>query len=244
MPKDDIIQQIIDLGKPQHDWDMVKLRRIFGQFPIQSEAVMSEQFKGIHDLGSIIFASPSSIAHMIVQVCKEIKGSDDVRNDVSLMIGTCAKESNFVFREQLDGGPARGIFQVEPETAVDIFRHYLRFNERRYNQLTKIWFNLQTPIPYFEPGEDDLARHLATNDVFCTVIARYKYLRDKDPIPSEPVDQAKYWHKVYQTYGGAHTWREYLKRWMDVGQEVFAQIDAHYFADVGSPTRKDKGKKD
>lgn len=180
------------------------------------------------EFGKVIFASATSICHMIVDLCREIRGNDRIRTDVMLMIGTCCKESDFFFRKQIGGGPALGIFQVEPDTALCNFRNYLQYNQRRFHQLTRIWFNIEAEIPYFEPTESDISWHLENNDLFCTIMARYKYLRDPDPIPHTASLQAEYWHRVYKTEFGAGDQSDYLRRWMAKGQGLFEDMEKVY----------------
>ena len=46
----------------------------------------------------------------------------------NLLMGTCAQESRMgQFLVQLEGGPARGIFQMEYSTEYDIIRNFTRF---------------------------------------------------------------------------------------------------------------------
>lgn len=180
------------------------------------------------EIGAIYFSNPSSIAHMIVDVCKEIKGHNRILNDVKLMIGTCAMESDFRLRRQLGGGPARGIFQVEPDTALCHFRNYLSRNPRRFHQLTKMWLNIEADVPYFEPLESDIEWHLENNDIFCAIMARFKYLRDPNPIPSSTLAQAKYWKKVYNTEFGEGVYQEYARKWSIKGNDLFAEMADFY----------------
>lgn len=44
-----------------------------------------------------------------------------------LLLGTALTESGLVHLRQSGGGPARGLYQIEPATHRDLWRHYLAF---------------------------------------------------------------------------------------------------------------------
>jgi hypothetical protein len=47
---------------------------------------------------------------------------------VNLLLGTAAQESQFgTYFRQIGGGPALGVFQMEPDTEIDIWDNYLRY---------------------------------------------------------------------------------------------------------------------
>jgi len=46
----------------------------------------------------------------------------------NLLMGTCAQESRMgQFLVQLDNGPAKGVFQMEPDTHDDIYKNFLHY---------------------------------------------------------------------------------------------------------------------
>ena len=51
--------------------------------------------------------------------------------EAQLMAGTALTEGRLLLRVQEGGGPARGLFQVEPETALDLYRNFV--NDPRIN---------------------------------------------------------------------------------------------------------------
>lgn len=134
-------------------------------------------------------------------------------NEVKLMLGTAAAESGLVHRRQLGGGPARGLWQMEPTTGQDIFATHLirhRYQER-FNKLMDIW--LEIGIAVFTPYIMDIDIHLGRYDDFACAMARIHYLRDPDPIPDALEEQAAYWKRVYNTPAGAGTVEHYLEAW-------------------------------
>jgi len=112
---------------------------------------------------------------------------------LSLLLGTCAVESGFGrYRRQLNNGPARGIYQMEPAT----FRWLRTKYGRRYPAVSEYSFADQE--------HDD---HQAS------VMARLRYLAVPDPLPAshDVIGQAHYWRRHYNTYLGAGTVEKYMK---------------------------------
>ena len=109
-----------------------------------------------------------------------------------LLLGTCAVESSFGrWRVQL-GGPARGIYQMEPAT----FRWLRTKYGKRYPSVSEYSFADQQ-----------------NDDHQATVMARLRYLAVPEQLP--PADdlhaQADYWKRHYNTFLGAGTVEKYLK---------------------------------
>jgi len=140
------------------------------------------------------------------------------RDEVALGIGTIATESGFALRIQVGGGPARGIVQMEPDTAYDIFENFLRARKRRvlFHRLTKVWLELES-VPFFVPSREELGRHLRFSDPFALAMMRLKYLRDPEPIPVELSDQARYYKRIYNTAGGQGSVAKFIRDWRSYG---------------------------
>lgn len=134
------------------------------------------------------------------------------QEEVALMIGTAAVESDFVHRKQIGGGPARGLWGVEIPTAYDNFVSYLRHRPAIWTWLATVW--LKWPGLEFQvPGLDVIEYNLIHNDLFCCAMARLKYWRDPHRIPKTIEDMAAYYKRVYNTAAGAGTEETYLKKW-------------------------------
>ena len=109
-----------------------------------------------------------------------------------LLLGTCAVESSFGrLRVQL-GGPARGIYQMEPAT----FRWLSTKYGKRYPSVSEYSFADQQ-----------------TDDHQATVMARLCYLAVPEQLPDacDLIGQAAYWKRHYNTYLGAGTVEKYMK---------------------------------
>ena len=90
------------------------------------------------------------------------------------------------------GGPALGIFQMEPRTHDDIWRNYLKFKP-----------GLAPEVAVF--GHE--AKELVGNLYYATAMARIHYLRVPDRLPSamDEYGLAQYWKDHYNTHLGAGT---------------------------------------
>lgn len=111
-----------------------------------------------------------------------------------LVLGTAITESNLEYIRQLGGGPARGLFQCEPQTHDDIWENYLRFNVPLMNKLRRLMI----------PGMDMLDQ-LYGNHFYAAAMCRIHYLRVKKslPQPNDAFGMAAYHKKYYNSVLGA-----------------------------------------
>lgn len=112
-----------------------------------------------------------------------------------LLLGTALQESGLAHLVQ-HGGPARGVFQVEPATHADVWANFLHYRP----ELLQAVLALTAPWP-------DREAQLATNLIYEAAIARLIYLRAPEPLPAtpDPYALANYWKRWYNTAGGAGT---------------------------------------
>jgi len=129
---------------------------------------------------------------------------------LDLLLLTAAQESNLKYLKQLGNGPARGLFQMEPDTLADILKNFLAYRPDLFG-LVRIFMTRGIP------KELDLTGNL----LFQIAIARIHYLRVKERIPSRldfPDDDAgfneyimalaQYWKAHWNTDLGAGTAEE------------------------------------
>lgn len=157
------------------------------------------------------------IVPLIVSVCEALTGHAN-ENEVALLLGTAAAESSLDHRVQIGGGPARGLWQMEPGMtgAQDIFKNYLAYKPILLLKLCRLWFGLDSfprVVGIWTPSADELAVNLEQYDDFACAMARIKYLRDSVPIPHSRENQAAYWKRVYNTPAGMGTVEHYLSQW-------------------------------
>lgn len=124
-------------------------------------------------------------------------------NVTEILMGTCAQESHLgVYRKQLRGGPALGIFQMEPATFMDIYQNYLRFKPELLKKVMKT-----ANVTVLKPSD------LVENDVLAVAMARIHYLRVKEAIPVDLKGWAWYWKQYYNTPAGKGTEVEFIKNY-------------------------------
>ena len=125
----------------------------------------------------------------------------------NLLIGTALVESNLSALVQ-DGGPALGVYQVEPATHDDILVTYL-FDKP----------DLDRRVCEFAGGIPPLARvaeQLVVNLGYATAIARLVYWRRPEPLPDASDVEALglYWKQHYNTRLGAGDPAEFVRRYI------------------------------
>lgn len=169
---------------------------------------------------------------LILQVCAVLRGQGtDIadenklpQSEVEMMLLTAAAESSLIFRCQLHGGPARGLCQMEPATALDTFR-WLGCKNVLWERFTDIWLSLKT-VHWFAPTEDEVTWHLTHNDAFALALARLHYRMFPEPFPRAfaKVDQASYWKKYWNTEKGKGTVEHALRQWDSCGCDRLMSI--------------------
>ena len=128
---------------------------------------------------------------------------------VQILLGTAAKESmGFQYLKQLGGGPALGLYQIEPDTLAGTYEHYLKFRSELKAQV-----NALIGLPgaqNYDPVY--MQRQLICNLDYATAIARIKYYRADGPLPAadDITGMAAYWKKNYNTPGGLGTEQEWI----------------------------------
>lgn len=142
------------------------------------------------------------IRRLIIETLKEINLYSD--EAVELLMGTCAQESGMgKHRKQLGGGPALGIFQMEPFTYLDCYTNFLKYKTDLLEKILKV----SRLDRYPDAGE------MINNDVFAACMARVRYLRAPGAIPKTLEKQAAYWKQHYNTPKGKGTVEEYIKNY-------------------------------
>ena len=138
------------------------------------------------------------LKELITSVLKELNlYSGDA---VNLLMGTAAQESHLgKYRKQLGGGPALGIFQMEPATFNDIVNNYLRYKPELASRIERV-----ARISRFK------AEDIENNDLLAICMARVHYLRVKEAIPSDLEGWARYWKRYFNTPLGKGTEEEFI----------------------------------
>ncbi len=116
---------------------------------------------------------------------------------VELLMLTAATESNLgYYLVQKGGGPARGIFQMEPDSENDIWVNYLRYKPKLKGVISEAF-----------PISGSLLDEMEINLGYQIAMARIHYLRVPEKLPSKKDTHAMalYWKRYYNTYLGKGT---------------------------------------
>lgn len=133
-----------------------------------------------------------------------------IRNDRAvedLLIGTVAQESRGGFELYQVGGPALGIYQIEPDTHTSIWDNYLAYRPDLASAVRSLGSQ-----GMFESMET-FHNELVTNLKYATAIARIKYLPKPERIPDDLEGQAQYWKDHFNTSEGSGRVETYLKNY-------------------------------
>ena len=132
---------------------------------------------------------------------------------VNLLLGTCAQESRLGrYLRQLGDGPALGIYQVEPETALWLLHDYLPRRpdiSQRLQQASLLFSDKR--IRWQNIERHAISHLLASNLRFSTALARLRYWVVTEPLPAhdDVMSLAKHYKTFYNSHQGAATITEY-----------------------------------
>ena len=131
-----------------------------------------------------------------------------------LLLGTAIQESLLIHRQQLGGGPALGLFQMETATHDDCWNNHLKFRTRLANRVKQT----------LDPGQEARATVMKVNDRYAAAMCRVRYMRVAAALPAgnDIEAMANYWKEHYNTPLGAGTPEEFLSKWPQY-------VDAHTF---------------
>jgi hypothetical protein len=123
-----------------------------------------------------------------------------------LLLGTALQESKLCYRRQIGGGPALGLFQMEPATHADCWSNYLVYRPELAHRVLVIGGLTEPPD----------AEWLVGHDEYSCAMARIKYLRCPAPLPpaGDISAIAEYWLKWYNG-GGKGTVDAFLANWRE-----------------------------
>lgn len=126
-----------------------------------------------------------------------------------LLLGTAAIESNCGHFIKQVGGPALGIWQMEPDTYDSIWTHC---DALRSNYLSDLVESLTDDL--YTDEYDQLIKH----PMYACAMARLKYSMDDEPLPKLTSDRAfievafwKQYKRIYNTNLGASTFEKWQR---------------------------------
>ena len=133
----------------------------------------------------------------------------------ALLLGTALAESGLQYLFQLGGGPALGVYQMEPATHDDIWKNYAAFRPALAQRVVELL------APWMHEDIDQLVGNLP----YATAMARLHYLRVSEALPETPQGMARYWKRHYNTASGAGTVEGKL-RWFQAAHDLVYNLDA------------------
>lgn len=125
----------------------------------------------------------------------------------NLLLGTAAQESGLGSYLHQEGGPALGIYQIEPNTHDDVWKNFL-------NAHMTLDVKVSSLKPMRSNYRDD-CNDLIWNLKYATAIARVIYYRVPEDLPQETDVNglAAYWKTHYNTSGGDGKISEFIQNY-------------------------------
>lgn len=140
--------------------------------------------------------------YVIIPACELLGLSSPAAH--ALLLGTAAQESCLGrYVRQVGGGPALGIFQMEPATFHDILDNFLKFRPELMKRFKAKWPLRPEP------------ERMVTDLLLAAVMARLLYFRVDESLPDahDIAALARYWKRHYNTPLGKGTPLEFSKNW-------------------------------
>ena len=127
---------------------------------------------------------------------------------IDLIYNTGLVESKYVYIKQIKG-PARGFFQIEPFTAIDICNNYLQYRESLMKQVALV---SKLDWKYFITPEEKDWQDILTSNLHAQIcMVRMHYRRVPKPLPRTLEDQSGYWKNFYNTHKGKGTPEHFME---------------------------------
>ena len=114
------------------------------------------------------------------------------------------------YTKQIGGGPARGYFQIEYDTAKDIVQRYAARPDKKAYMGILEKFSGKTREELLALNKAQLNSLVEENVRFSATVARLKYKMAPAAIPEGLEAQAKYWGKYYQTTANAKKQTQFM----------------------------------
>ena len=126
---------------------------------------------------------------------------------VRLVLGTAMVESGLVYLTQHNDGPARGLFQMEPDTHDDIWVNYLAARPDHRGRLFDAF-----GVALMIDGRDELYTNLG----YATAMCRLQYWRHAFTIPAytDVEGLGALWKRFYNTPAGAGTVSKFVEAYV------------------------------
>jgi len=133
-----------------------------------------------------------------------MNGNYNSKDASMLLLATAAIESRCGYYISQVYGPAKGIWQMEPDTCADINTNSDALKNKEFmldiHSLKSI---------------NKIINHLITSPMYACAMARLKYSMDKEKLPYHTDKEAiwKYYKRIYNTKYGAATKDKFYSSW-------------------------------
>jgi len=141
-------------------------------------------------------------------------GHYDSKNARMLLLATAAIESKCGYYIKQVGGPALGIWQMEPATHDDIWNNC---DALRHTSFQDCIDHLTDEVVWTESHQTTFEHfNLITNPMYACAMARLKYSMDPKPLPDHTnIRQVyDYYKRIYNTPLGASTYEKFKQAWL------------------------------
>lgn len=151
----------------------------------------------------------------LIQSVLDLLGSKYASNDaVNLMFWTGYVESRYEYIRQLGQGPAMSFWQIEPDTAVDNIKSYLKYRKTLKKKCADITF---TDPRLWDSEDTSVWSWILEHNMAAGIIhSRLKYWRSPKPMPGNIQDAAKIWKDVYNSSKGAGSIDKFIRLISDI----------------------------
>jgi hypothetical protein len=128
-------------------------------------------------------------------------------NMENLLVGTAWHESKGCsYLHQLGGGPALGVFQIEPFTHHDQWGSYLNYHQAAHDLILKL-----ASVRSMHDGRPDDSELIGNMPYACAIAwCKYKRAPQEMPAAADLRGLAEYWKHIYNSNGGAGTIDQWL----------------------------------
>lgn len=149
--------------------------------------------------------APHLLTHIIKPALNYMGYRYNSKDAQMLLLATAAIESKCGYYVKQLSGPANGIWQMEPATSADIYKHCDALQEESFLRHID---NLVGPVPPISITE-------AIYPLYACALARLKYAMDPKPLPRFDEMEAiyTYYKRIYNTVYGASTFAKFEAAW-------------------------------
>ena len=145
----------------------------------------------------------SQVKSLISNTLKRLGSKYAHKNAVKLLFWTGYVESRYEYIQQLNDGPAKSFWQFEPQSAVSCVQNYLKYRKVVREQCARA---TMTDIKLWE--SEDLhvwSWVLEHNMAVAIIMARLKYWRSPQPLPTTIDEAGSFWKTTYNSSKGKGT---------------------------------------